>query len=165
MIRLALPILIALGCGGKREQPAAATGASGAASPGGAAPAAAVTGAACPATGLWTECAVFQRLDRAGLAPRRDSSSAAEPPLAIAGTRLRIGNSELEIYIYPDAKARERDEAKLERTKYVDYASPVTMQAQPTLIRSVNLIAILHSRNDHQRERVADALTAGPPQP
>jgi len=108
---------------------------------------------------------VFQRLDRAGLAPRRDSVTAAEPPLSIAGTALRIGNSDLEIYIYPDAPARERDEAKLDRTKYVGYESPVTMQAQPTLIHSVNLIAILHSRNDHQRERVADALTAGPPQP
>lgn len=78
---------------------------------------------------------------------------------------LRIGSAELEIYIYPDARTRELDEAKLERAKYVDYASPITMQAQPTLIHSVNLIAILHSRNDHQRERVADALTAGPPQP
>ena len=108
---------------------------------------------------------MFQRLDRAGLAPRRDSSPASEAPLSIAGSAMRIGNSDLEIYIYPDTVARARDEAKLDRTKYVDYASPVTMQAQPTLIRSVNLIAILHSRNDHQRERVADALTAGPPQP
>jgi hypothetical protein len=32
------------------------------------------------------------------------------------------------------------------------------------LIRNANLLAILHSRNDHQRERVSDALTAGPPQ-
>jgi len=123
------------------------------------------TRVACPATGNWSECAVFERLDRAGLAPRRDSSSASEPPLAPRGTLLRIGNSELELYIYSDAKTRELEEGKLDRSKYVDYAAPVTMQPLPTLIHSANLIAILHSRNDHQRERVADALTAGPPQP
>ena len=81
------------------------------------------------------------------------------------GLLFRVGNSELELYIYPDAKSREREEASLDRSKYVDYAAPLTMHPLPTLIHSVNLIAILHSRNDHQRERVADALTAGPPQP
>jgi len=121
--------------------------------------------ATCPATGKWSDCAVFERLDRAGLAPRRDSVPATEPPLTISGTTLRVGTSELEIYVYPDAASRARDEARLDRAKYVDYAAPLSMQAQPTLIRSENLIAILHSRNDHQRERVSDALTAGPPQP
>jgi hypothetical protein len=38
------------------------------------------------------------------------------------------------------------------------------MRAEPTLIASENLLAILRSRSDHQRERVSDALTAGPPQ-
>jgi hypothetical protein len=127
--------------------------------------AAAASPAACPATGLWSDCAVFQRLDRAGLAPRRDSASVTEGPLSARGVLLRVGASELEIYIYPDAKSREREEALLDRAKYIDYAAPVSMQAQPTLIQSVNLIAILRSRNDHLRERVSDALTAGPPQP
>ncbi|HEU4995027.1 MAG TPA: hypothetical protein VFT29_09405 [Gemmatimonadaceae bacterium] len=123
------------------------------------------TSQACPATGLWSECAVFQRLDRAGLAPRRDSATVSEPPLTPPGLLLRVGNSELELYIYPDAGTREREEARLDRAKYVDYAAPLSMQPLPTLIHSANLIAILHSRNDHQRERVADAITAGPPQP
>jgi hypothetical protein len=94
-----------------------------------------------------------------------DSSATTEPPLGGPGVLLRVGASELEIYIYPDAKSREREEAKLDRTKYVDYSAPLSMRPQPTLIHSANLIAILHSRNDHQRERVADAITAGPPQP
>jgi hypothetical protein len=78
---------------------------------------------------------------------------------------LHIGNADVELYLYPDARAREREEALLERGKYVEYDAPLSMRPLPTLIRSVNLIAILHSRNDHQRERVADAITAGPPQP
>jgi hypothetical protein len=108
---------------------------------------------------------VFERLDRAGLAPRIDSAGAMEPPLASKGQLLRVGNSELELYIYADASDRERDQARLNRTNYADPAAPLSMRPLPTLIYSVNLIAILHSRNEHQRERVADAITAGPPQP
>jgi len=119
----------------------------------------------CPATGNWAECSVFERLDRAGLAPRRDSSGATELPLTAKGSLIRVGNSELELYFYPDAAAREREENTLDRTTYLEYPAPVTLQPLPTLIRSANLIAVLHSRNEHQRERVADAITAGPPQP
>src|SRR6478735_6943253 len=52
--------------------------------------------APCRPTGQWTDCAVFERLDQAGLAPRRDSSGAKVelPPLTGAGTRLTLGNSE-----------------------------------------------------------------------
>jgi len=120
---------------------------------------------ACPPTGLWSRCAVVERLDRAGLAPRIDSSTPSEPPLTGQGLLLHVGTSELEIYFYPDAKTREREESLLDRTKYVAYDAPLSMTPQPTLIHSVNAIAILHSRNDHQRERVSDAITAGPPQP
>ena len=60
---------------------------------------------------------------------------------------------------------RDEEEALLDRTKYVAYDAPLSIKPQPTLIHSVNAIAILHSRNDHQRERVSDAITAGPPQP
>lgn len=119
----------------------------------------------CPATGLWSECAVIERLDRAGLAPRVDSAGATEAPLVARGTLVRIGRSGLELYVYADITARERDQAKLDRGKYLAGDAPIGMNPQPTLIPSANLIAILHSRNDHQRERVFDAITAGPPQP
>lgn len=108
---------------------------------------------------------MVERLDRAGLAPRIDSASVSESPLTPRGTLLRVGNSELELYVYPDTPARERDQAKLDRGRYLASDAPISMRVQPTLIHSANLIAILHSRNDHQRERVADAITAGPPQP
>ena len=119
----------------------------------------------CPATGQWADCSVFERLDRAGLAPRRDSSDASEPPLTPKGLLYKVGTSDLEVYLYDDAAAREKEDAALDRTKYLEYQAPLTIKREPTLIRSANLIAILHSRNDHQRERVSDAITAGPPQP
>jgi hypothetical protein len=120
----------------------------------------------CPATGAWSRCAVLERLDRSGLAPRVDSATrAAEPPLTGSGLLVRLGRSELELFFYDNIAARERDEAKLDQARYVVYPAPLPIRPLPTLIRSANLIAILHSRNDHQRERVSDAITAGPPQP
>lgn len=120
----------------------------------------------CPHTGRWSRCAILERLDRAGLAPQLDSSAMPdEPPLTAPGMLVRVARAEAEIYLYEDASARRRDEARLERARYLDYAEPVSMQTIPTLIVNSNAIVVLHSRNDHQRERVGDAITAGPPPP
>ena len=119
----------------------------------------------CLATGSWSSCAIFERLDRSGLAPIRDSAVATEEPLQARGQLLKLGRGELELYIYESASSRERDQARLDASKYVVYPAPMPMRPVPTLITSANLIAILHSRNDHLRERVSDAITAGPPQP
>lgn len=119
----------------------------------------------CPNTGLWMPCSVIYRLERAGLAPARDSNPVTEAPLQFPGILLRLGRAELELYIYESASARERDQSRLDASKYVVYPAPMPMQPVPTLVTSANLIAILHSRNDHLRERISDAITAGPPQP
>jgi hypothetical protein len=118
----------------------------------------------CPATGAWQLCSVVERLDRAGLAPRQELGRVREAPLSAAGVAIRLGRSELRIFLYADRQARERDQARLDSTKYVPASEPLSMQAEPTLIASENLLAVLRSRSDHQRERVSDALTAGPPQ-
>jgi hypothetical protein len=118
----------------------------------------------CPATGSWHLCSVVARLDRAGLAPRQQSGQILEPPLSSTGVAVLLGKSELRIFLYADRAARERDQAKLDTAKYVTASRPLSMQVEPTLIVSENLLAILRSRSDHQRERVSDALTAGPPQ-
>jgi hypothetical protein len=118
----------------------------------------------CSATGAWQVCSVVERLDRAGLAPRQGPGGVQEAPLSAPGVAILLGRSELRIFLYADRAARERDQAKLASTKYVAASEPLSMQAEPTLIASENLLAILRSRNDHQRERVSDALTAGPPQ-
>ena len=39
------------------------------------------------------------------------------------------------------------------------------MKSETTVIQSDNVLVLLFSKNEHQRERVADAITAGPPQP
>lgn len=118
----------------------------------------------CPATGQWSQCAIIERLDRAGLAPRLDSSAVAtHPPLAPTGFVVRMSRGDAEVYLYDDEGGRKRDEAKLDRSRFLEYGEPVSMQTVPTLISSGNVLIILNSRNDHQRERVGDAITAGPP--
>jgi hypothetical protein len=118
----------------------------------------------CPATGAWQVCSVVERLERAGLAPQRRSGDVVEAPLASPGVAIVLGRSELRIFVYADRAAREHDQAKLDTSKYASASEPLSMRAEPTLITSENLLAILRSRNDHQRERVSDAITAGPPQ-
>jgi hypothetical protein len=118
----------------------------------------------CPATGAWQVCSVVERLERAGLAPQRQSGGVLEAPLSSPGVALVLGRSELRIFVYANRAAREHDQAKLDTSKYASASDPLSMRAEPTLITSENLLAILRSRNDHQRERVSDALTAGPPQ-
>jgi hypothetical protein len=162
--------LIALeqACGGKSRQTSSDTHANGAAATTPSAAAQTSVGKPpCPATGRWSECAVFNGLDRAGLAPRRDSAVGAvsNPPLTQSGTRYLIGNAELDVFIYPDEGAREREEQRLDRSKFIEATDEPSLRGEATVIRNANLLAILRSRNDHQRERVADALTAGPPQP
>src|SRR5437867_11420704 len=77
-----------------------------------AAPATAAAGkGSCPATGLWAACSVVIRLDQAGLAPRVAAAAADEPPLTPSGTLVHLGPSDLELYIYIDVAAREKDEA------------------------------------------------------
>jgi hypothetical protein len=163
--RLAVALTFALACGNRNDRRHVAADSL--------APAPAATQTAapsaskgkCPANGQWSECAVFDRLDHAGLAPRRDSSGTIDlAPLTQKGSRLLVGNSELDVFIYPDTASRVRDEARLDRSKYIEATAEPTLRGEATLIRNMNLLAVLRSRNDHQRERVSDALSAGPPQ-
>lgn len=121
----------------------------------------------CPATGQWAECSVMYRLERAGLAPRADSTATpAEKTLTGRPLLLKIGlTASLELYLYPDSAARVADAKKLDRTQLVVPGTSQTIKRERTLIENVNLIGLLTSINDHQRERVSDALLAGPPQP
>ena len=122
---------------------------------------------ACPQTGLWAECSVVYRLERAGLAPKVDSTAKADEK-ALTGRvlMLKIGlSAQLEVHLYADTAARAAESATLDRSAFVSGTAPQTIKREKTLIESANLIGLLTSINAHQRERVSDALTAGPPQP
>jgi hypothetical protein len=78
---------------------------------------------------------------------------------------IHLGSAELEVFIYPSEAARAADEARLPKGDFVEAGQPYTLRHERTLIRSANVIALLKSLRDRQRERVADAIMAGPPQP
>jgi hypothetical protein len=121
---------------------------------------------ACPANGAWAECSVMYRLERAGLAPKLDSAAKPENA-AFGGTPLviKIGlNAVLEVHLYADSAARVAATRSLDRSQFVSGSQPQTIKRERTLIESANLLGFLTSINSHQRERVSDALTAGPPQ-
>ncbi|MEO6526136.1 MAG: hypothetical protein ABIP93_05890 [Gemmatimonadaceae bacterium] len=132
------------------------------------APAAVAAGGApaagCPRTGHWTICSVRDRIERAGLAPFDSVVERGLPALGPTPTVYRVNKAALAAYVFPDSLARVRGARLLDSTKFVSSTLPLTVLTEATVIENDNLLALLFSKNDHQRERVADALTAGPPQ-
>ena len=120
---------------------------------------------ACPGTGHWSACAVLKRLEAAGVAPQMAESLPDLPSLDATPTLFTVGRSGLAIYLFADSVARARAGRTLDTVKYVSGARELTMRGETTLIQNDNLLALLFSRNEQQRERVSDAFMAGPPQP
>lgn len=131
------------------------------------APAATTAGGAptCPRTGHWSECTVRIKLDQAGLAPQSGSDKVGDlPKLAVKPFTLTIGNAGLAYYVYPDTMSRHVAAAALDTNVYIAQAKPISMKNETTLIQNDNVLVLLFSKNEHQRERVADIITGGPPQ-
>jgi hypothetical protein len=106
------------------------------------------------------------RLDQSGLAPQSGADKVGElPPLAQKPITLTVGNAGVAYYLYSDAAARRAAAATLDTSRYIAQTRPVSMKNETTLIENDNVLLLLFSKNEHQRERVADAITAGAPQP
>ncbi len=117
----------------------------------------------CPGTGHWESCTVFDRLERAGLAPQR-GDTVRFPFLRIAGQTWRLGAATIHVFQYRDSVARHADFAALDSASARPVGDTVTRwPGTPTLLVNDNLLAILLSENEEQVERVSLALTAGPP--
>jgi hypothetical protein len=168
---LASAVVVAGACGRGREssadsaKAAAASTAASTSSTATAPAAGAPRAPACPRTGHWIPCQVRDRIDRAGLTPHDTTLASELPSLGQTPTSYRIGKAVLVIYLFPDSSARTRAGRQLDTTKYVADTHPLTILSEATVIQNDNLLALLFSKNEHQRERVSDALTAGPPQP
>ena len=151
----------AAACGGGRSDASAGAAAR--------SPSAAVAGKggtpACPKTGQWTECQVFARLEQAGVAPRRGGTLAGLPKVGGTPTQYTIGKSGLAVYLFADTAARGRAARTLDTLHFVAPSGSLTTRGEATAIQNGNLLGLLFSRNDQQRERVSDALMAGAPQP
>ena len=129
-------------------------------------PAAAATNGQCARTGHWGDCQIRARLAQSGLAPRATSEKVGDlPALEVRPVTMMLGNAGVAVYFYPDTMSRHRAAATLDTAKFIAQTRPVSMKAETTLIQNDNVLILLFSKNEHQRERVADAITAGAPQP
>ena len=120
---------------------------------------------ACPGTGHWTACGVRKRLEAAGVAPQIAESLPDLPAVGPTPMRFKVGRSGLAVYLFADSAARSAAARRLDTLHFISAAKELTMRGETTAIQNDNLLALLFSRNEQQRERVSDALTAGPPQP
>ncbi|MEO7770360.1 MAG: hypothetical protein ABIX19_04975, partial [Gemmatimonadaceae bacterium] len=116
----------------------------------------------CPRTGHWGDCQLRARLDQSGLAPHSTDEDVGNlPKLDVAPVKLKIDNSGLAFYVFADSNARHRAAAGLDTVHFIPQAKPVSLKAETTVIQNDNLLVLLFSKNEHQRERVSDAVTAG----
>jgi hypothetical protein len=120
---------------------------------------------ACPGTGHWSDCAVLKRLESAGVAPQKAAELPDLPDLGTRPTLFKVGKSGLAVYLFADSAARARAARTLDTLHYVSAAKELSMRGETTAIQNDNLLALLYSRSEQQRERVSDAFMAGPPQP
>lgn len=130
----------------------AATGGSGA---GAASASATVAESVAVAHDVWNKAEVMRRLEEAGLVVTDSGKSAHNPALKREGQELGVSGGQLEIYVYPDDAAREKDGAGLDTT-----TKGLPSIYNPKYIISGNLIAILHTPKDRLAERVRLVLTS-----
>lgn len=119
----------------------------------------------CPGTGHWTNCAVLKRLEAAGVAPQVASELPDLPDIGAKPMLLKVGKSGLAVYLFADSTSRARAARTLDTLRYISAAKQLTMRGETTAIQNDNLLALLYSRGEQQRERVSDAFMAGAPQP
>jgi hypothetical protein len=160
--RILLSLLLVAGC----DEKAGVSSGADQALPVVAAPSPAPSDTSCPNTGLWAQCSVYKRIEQAGLNVQRQlAKEVEEKPLAIKGIELPIARGEIRIFLYADSASRLRDQAKLDPKEFVLPVQQPGFKRERTIVRSANLLVLMNVLNETNRERIANALMAGPPQP
>jgi hypothetical protein len=104
----------------------------------------------------WYRGEVVKRLREAGLVVSDSVSAVHRDGVHVAGIKLDVSGSPLEIYVYPTGETREHDSAALDTLP--DLALPTGKR--PRYIFSGNLIAIHITPKEALAERVENVLTA-----
>ena len=120
----------------------------------------------CQRTGHWRGCTGRIRLEQSGLAPLPGADKVSDlPKFSRQPVLLTLGNAGAAIYLFADTLARHGAAVTLDTAKFIPQTRPVSIKSETTVIQNDNVLVLLFSKNEHQRERVSDAITAGPPQP
>ena len=119
---------------------------------------------ACVSEGDWQPCSIEKRLTDAGYVPV-NKGRAPTGVFDVAGTTYLLGQAELNIYIFPSARAREAAVAKIDTNTVAPRGATGPWSMPPWFITSNNLVAVLVSDNGRLIERVQNAIRAGLPSP
>ena len=157
---LLLVTIVAVACSSVADEKARATQVATAGIAAESAKAAAVP--ALPATGLWDEPHLIDRLVHSGLAPRQ----ATDAPPSVKYwdrpvTALLLGESTLYVYFYVDSIARRRITATLDTATAAPRGMASPYPVPRLLIINNNLVAVLVGGTDRAQERVMFAISAG----
>jgi hypothetical protein len=118
----------------------------------------------CPRTGKWAICSFEKRLVQAGFVLRKAGGEAPRRSgLSVPPQAYTLGRAYLEVFVYPDEAAMERDLEGLDTTVVAPRGGKNDWGMPPRFIRSGNLIAVLLTSNEQQAERLSLAVTAGAP--
>jgi hypothetical protein len=119
----------------------------------------------CAATGYWARCSIIRSIERAGLNAHADSAKEVkEPTLSIPGFELPISRGTVRFFVYADSDSRKRDQLRLDTSLFVSAAKDPS-QRKRTLVPIANLLVLMDVMNTRNRERIANAMMAGAPQP
>ena len=108
----------------------------------------------------WNQPEVVKRLAEAGLVVTLHPGSVRQPFLRVPGARLNVSRSELQIYIYPDARARAADSQRLDTATVSPRGERSPWGRRARLIAAGNLLAVHLTDDNLLAERVSNALTA-----
>ena len=120
---------------------------------------------ACPHDGKWALCSVVNRLRQAGFVVKPlDSAASRRKGFSVAPAVYMLGQSRLEIFLYADSAAMARDVMAMDTVLAGPRGAPSQWgDSPPMLVKSANLAAVFLGASATQAERLALAITAGPP--
>jgi hypothetical protein len=165
-LRWSVALMLALAACGREEnrkgEPDTATRPTATTTP--VAPPAQAAAGDCPATGMWAPCSLEKRLRRSGfVVTKLDSLAPSRPGFKVRPIVYKLGTGRLEVFVYEDAAAMERDIAGIDT---VTVSPPGTTSVWATgagLVRNGNLAAVHTGQSPRQAERLMLAITAGAP--
>lgn len=129
-----------------------------------AAAAKATQAAAAPATGLWTEAHLFDRLLRAGVAPRAAESPAPGPDWMPSGAIVILaGGGEVRAWIFADSAARKSVTDALDAVTGAPRGGTPPYAPPYQFVMQNNLAAFVIGGRESNQERIRLALEAGLP--
>jgi hypothetical protein len=119
----------------------------------------------CPHDGKWALCSVVNRLRQAGFVVKPvDGTASRRKGFGIAPVIYTLGHSRLEIFLYSDSAAVAKDMIAIDSAVAGPRGAPSQWgDVPPILVKSANLVAVFLSSSPTQAERLALAITAGPP--